>query len=424
MRTLNYNSIILYVDFFVLVCCLLFVVLLFYPGNTQQTNNGEDFDSIEGFNLSDYSLFFQFENIWTFVAFIDLLIIYRRLIALIARAVEFHNGKIKVEDASLYMSRIDGSHLKTMFLKLKSFCGVFDSVTTFFQDILPLVLIGIGFSLVYGETESFFEIDAITNLGIYNIFTAPVIAAQYRTNVYLSSKQDSYNKQLLPSLSSTMNINIQSIEDTLSEFNLGQFENVTYYNTEKCSLQISISSYIDTLKCFEKYYDFYDQTNICDNCASDLKAMCMSGGEYIKKEVVGDKLEVSESEMSERRKYCEFDNSVYDIDWTINNEKDANSTIKTPNWDNSLEATCPDGMIIQSIYFRGSGDYKVNTNSDWQKVSENYPFIWKTTGTTWSNARSQCENIGSNLASITTSFTDDVIADSVTTSSEYWIGMF
>ena len=160
--------------------------------NTQQTNVGEDFESVEGFDLSVYSIFFQFESIWAFVGFIDLLIIYRRLIYIIGRAIEFYKGKIKIENSELHVSSHKESEFSILVLKCKAFCGVFDGVSTFFKDIIPLILIGIGFYMVYQETEKFFEIDAITNLGIYNVFTSPVIAAQYRANVYLASKQDRY----------------------------------------------------------------------------------------------------------------------------------------------------------------------------------------------------------------------------------------
>ena len=221
-----------------------------------------------------------------------------------------------------------------------------------------------------------------------------------------------------------MATNIQTIEDTLESFNQGQFENVTYYNTYKCTYQRNIASYIDSLKCFSKYYDYTDQTAICTGCESDLKGMCMSGGEYSLKEYTRDNAQVSESQMAERRKYCEFDNDEYDIEWSINQDNDANSTLLTPNWDNTLSVTCPNDMIIQSIYFRGSGNYPDGTTSSdgWIYSTENYPFIYKSTGTTWTDGNSQCENIESNLISIHNDDTTSII-ETYYPDNDYWIGL-
>ena len=391
--------------------------------NTQQTNLGEDFENVDGFDISTYSVFFQFSNIWVLVTFVDLLIIYRKIIFVITRAVDFYQGKIKIEDSRLFIEYNDHTHWQQRILKLRSFFGCLDVIRSCFKDIVPIVFISIAFGLLYVETSNFFDIDVITSLGIHNIFTAPVIAAQYRTNSILSNKQDSYNSQLLPQLSSNMQLNIETIETALSDFNQAQFTNVTNYNKNKCRIQLAIASYIDTLKCFEKYYDYTDQTATCTGCESDLKSFCQSGGEYVLKEFANDDNEVSESAMSERRKYCQFDKDDFDIDWNINDRDDANSTtIHVGDSDNTLQIKCPNGFIIQTIHFIGSGDNRVNKNV-WNGVSDAYPFIYRDDiNLPFSWASRRCENIDSTLISIHNSATEDML-DDILPSGSYWIGL-
>ena len=193
---------------------------------------------------------------------------------------------------------------------------------------IPLVFVCYGIYVAYMTTLEFFEIDSIAQLGLYSFYTSPVIAVQYGTNMILNKEQSLYNEQLLPSLISAMLTNINTLKDTLNEFNAAQYENVTIYNQEKCRLQWSIASYGDTYYCFKKYINMEDQSNPCNGCDKDIRAMCMSGGNYVTKEFYGDD-NVFNSKMAEKRKYCEYDEYPDNhIEWIID---DNNITEITSN---------------------------------------------------------------------------------------------
>ena len=132
---------------------------------------------------------------------------------------------------------------------------------------------------------------------------------------------------------------------------------------------------------------------------------------------------VFKSEMAERRKYCEFDEATYDIDWSVNSDDDANVTIIKPgNNPNSLEVKCPDGFIVKSIDFVGTGDYTVNPSS-WYGVSNAYPFIYPFSGTrTFTSASASCTSIGSSLVSLHNSATEDILED-ILPAQSFWIGL-
>lgn len=375
-----------------------------YPidaGNTQQTNTGEDVSFIDGFNISVYTVFLQFTNVWLIVSFIDLIIIYRRIIAIIARIVMFQKGVKVVENSDYFVSNNIRTKWEERIVKIKKFFGFAGHIKDWiFEDLLPLAFFCIGFYLVIDVTQDFFEIDTVTNLGLYQIFTLPVIAKQSTTNAILINKQDSYNNQLLPQLASSMTTNIQTLSDTLTQFNIDQQLNVTIYNDAKCAYQFEIASYIDTYYCFEKYYGTKSSTDSCGGCSYDLKAMCMASGDFLGKEKVGDNYEVSEAKMSERRKYCEFDNSNSKITWRTDDDGDANTTTVTPDIYNTYTLKCPDEFIINSIKF--SGDGHTASSSNWNGVNEDYSYIsLNSGGLTWWAGDATCQNnLNSHLVSI------------------------
>eukprot|EP01083_Nonionella_stella_P307357 1079916_1 len=104
--------------------------------------------------------------------------------------------------------------------------------------------------------------------------------------------------------------------------------------------------------------------------------------------------------MAEKLKYCQFDNDTYIF---CHVDHDANSTkIITPNWDNSLTLQCPNGMIINSIHYIGSGNYKTNDDEmdDWHGIYEAYSYVYQLNHMPYNNAREQCLSIGSDLISI------------------------
>ena len=180
--------------------------------------------------------------------------------------------------------------------------------------------------------------------------------------------------------------NIIGIEKTLEVFNIGQFENVTLYNTKKCELQLQIAGNIDTYYCMHKYYDVTRPGEGQAGAEDDIQAMCMAGGGFVPKPYAGDDSkqtqQVSKSNMAERRKYCDFLCSNNWINWTVNTDIDANTTTVYPNWDQDLEAKCPNGMVINKINLISNGVAKPTTRSgyDWHGVSESFAFIWRSGG--------------------------------------------
>ena len=262
-----------------------------YPmdsGNTGQTNPGEDLSYVDGFDFTLFQVFFQFTNLWIIVSFIDLVIIYRRIIIVVSRIIELQQGRKIVENSEYFVENNVRTKWGERLVKFKKFFGFVGHLKNFlFKDLFPLIMFCIGFYLLVDTTEQFFAIDTVTNLGIYQFWTIPVIAQQTTTNSVLNNKQDTYNTQLLPQLASSMITNIQTIEETILAFNEEQNFNVSQYNDHKCGYQFEIASYIDIYYCFAKYYGTSASQNICSGCDQDIKAMCMAGGDFIAKEFAG-----------------------------------------------------------------------------------------------------------------------------------------
>ena len=157
-------------------------------GNTQQTNPGEDIDSIDGFDFTDYKVFLEFSNVWLIVSFIDLLIVYRKLVYLMTRIINFYFGKIKNLNSDFYIGANNEDIIHQWFIKIKMFFGYFGSILNLvFNKIIPLFLVCVCFYVVYHEVVKLFSIDSITALGVYQIFTLPVCTVIFvNNNLYQS----------------------------------------------------------------------------------------------------------------------------------------------------------------------------------------------------------------------------------------------
>ena len=66
-----------------------------YPMETRnnQQDTSEDINFVDGFDLSLLEVFFQFTRVWYIVSFIDLIIIYRRIIIIIKKIIQFQQGR-------------------------------------------------------------------------------------------------------------------------------------------------------------------------------------------------------------------------------------------------------------------------------------------------------------------------------------------
>ena len=313
----------------------------------------------------------------------------------------------------------------------------------------------------YQGTIDFFSVDAIEELGIYQLFTTAVISQQYSTNGILISKQSSYNQESLPLLSAQMTLNIEDSESTLYTFNSDMYAAVLEYNVEKCNIQRNIASYVDTWQCLRKYSETIDDpTKFCDGCDEDFKAMCLSGSGVIAKPMTGNGIPVSESSMPEKRRYCEFYNAEQglsrnsridyqtktvqeelsddsDTDDAYDASLRANSTWISANWDESLTLKCDDGMIINTIVFVGNEDYPIKSGTnlnDWVGINEKYPICYPNTNSLkhdFDDANAQCEETFldlSNLMRIDTEASNDEIKEILSIegeskSEQFWIGL-
>ena len=327
-------------------------------GETGQTNTGEEIDSDVGVDFSIYGAFFQLTNLFAAIGIFDSILIYRRIVAILKRMQLLFTGIKVIHKPNMLKASTGKQTIATKMARqaISMTQVVLKLVNATISLFIPSAFICVMLFYGYDATVSFFEIDSITELGLYQIFTSPVISKQFNVNSVLSDKQDTYNSKLLPMLTGQMIGNIESTKETLIQFNQIQFENITIYNWKRCQKQQMIASYVDTFFCINKYYNPDDDE--CDDCTNDFKAMCLSATNFINKETVttkeGNNSEVNESPMAERRRYCQFKSNKqrysisnqYKITYKQNDQSDANSTIKQSNWDHNLTLECPDGMII------------------------------------------------------------------------------
>eukprot|EP01083_Nonionella_stella_P299236 1015583_1 len=394
-------------------------------GDSGVLNTGERLSSGESLDFTEYKSLPIF-NPFFWIAISDSIIIYYQIIMILKRMKQLHGGIEEEHDAR---KDIEASSKYKLFAIEITNClnQLLMNIARILFIALPLMFICYAIYIAYNTTVELFEIDSVATLGLYQLYTAPVIAAQYKTNTLLYNQQQMYNQQLLPSLTNAMLININSISDNMDSFNAIQYENVSFYNQQKCEIQWSIASYADTYYCFEKYYNLNTTGESCQGCAQDIKAMCMVANDYVTKQFYGDEYEIFNGKMAEKRKYCQFDNGT-NIFWHVTH--DANSTkIITPNWDQSLTLQCPNGMIINSIHYIGSGDYKIKDDEmdNWNGIYEAYSYVYQLNHMPYNNAREQCLSIDSDLISIHSASTENEIKyilqiDGVN-SGYFWIGL-
>ena len=115
-----------------------------YPmeaGNSQQ-DTSEDINFVDGFDLSLLEVFFQFTHVWYIVSFIDLIIIYRRIIIIIKRIIQFQQGRKVVQKSEYFVENNVRTNCGQRLLKLKMFFGFVGYIKDFiFQDLLPLSMV-------------------------------------------------------------------------------------------------------------------------------------------------------------------------------------------------------------------------------------------------------------------------------------------
>ena len=131
-----------------------------------------------------------------------------------------------------------------------------------------------------------------------------------------------------------MMTNIQTIEETIATFNEEQYWNVSH------------SIIIDVDVSMKSLHILILTTEGCNDCAADIKAMCLSSGDYSGKEWVDGGYEMRNGIFSHKRKYCDFDSTTTEITWTFDNSDDRNTTYIQPNPDDSLTLKCRDGFIL------------------------------------------------------------------------------
>eukprot|EP01083_Nonionella_stella_P080186 220207_1 len=395
-------------------------------GDSGQLNTGEELTMLQRLDLTEYKQLPVF-NVFFWISFFDSIIIYYQLIRILKRMKQLHGGVEEEHDSRKDIEQ--STKYKICAVQTTNFVN---KVLTYVAKILliglPLAFICYGVYIAYNTTLEFFEIDSVTKLGLYQLYTAPVVAMQYKANALLFNQQQIYNQQLLPAVTNAMLTNINSIKDSVHSFNAIQYDNVSAYNQQKCEIQWSIASYGDTFYCFEKYYESESMTESCQGCAQDIKAMCMASNSYLNKQFEGDEYEIFNGKMAEKRKYCQFDEYPDLIDWHLNDAADANYTQIYSNWDTSLTLQCPNGQIINSIHYIGSGDYKVNDVDDWYGVYEAFSYLYQLNGVNYLESYDECVSINSDLISIHSALSDQQIADILSFSGdhlnyEYWIGL-
>ena len=89
--------------------------------HTPQTNHGEDLESVNGFNFSIHAVLLSFGNLSVLITFIDLLIVYRKLLKVIARVLKFHKGIEKVENSKFLIENNVDNNKQELLLKIKMF---------------------------------------------------------------------------------------------------------------------------------------------------------------------------------------------------------------------------------------------------------------------------------------------------------------